>query len=81
MTEQEQLIDALKAVERYLRNQELSEIGIQVKGKVLEALNRVDKDFILYGIVSELPLSKNCEYFNSDECDCMDGFCHYGEKR
>lgn len=26
-------------------------------------------------------LSKNCEYFNSDECDCMDGFCHYSEKR
>lgn len=43
MTEQEQLIDALESVERYLRNQELSEIGMQVKGKVLEALNRVNK--------------------------------------
>lgn len=46
MTEREQLINALESVEIYLRNQELSEIGMQVKGKVIEALNQVNKNFI-----------------------------------
>lgn len=40
-SEREQLINALESVERYLRNQDLSEIGLQVKGKVLQALNVV----------------------------------------
>jgi len=33
MTETEQVINALESVERYLRNQDLSPIGMQVKGK------------------------------------------------
>ena len=31
--------------------------------------------------VNNLPLSENFGYFNSDECDCMVGFCHYGENK
>jgi len=56
MTETEQVIDALESVERYLRNQDLSPIGMQVKGKVLEALNRVNKNFVLTDVrqISEL---------------------------
>ena len=42
MTEIEQMISTLESVERYLRNQDLSPIGMQVKGKVLEALKRVE---------------------------------------
>ena len=34
----EKLVEALESVEKYLRNQDLSEIGMQVQGKVLEAL-------------------------------------------
>ena len=40
MSDIEQIIDALKSVETYLRNQELSEIGRQVQGKVIEALKK-----------------------------------------
>jgi hypothetical protein len=44
---------------------------------VADVVNKISN----YPIEDSLPLSKNCGYFNSDECDCMDGFCHYGEKR
>ena len=40
MDELEQMRNALVSVEKYLRNQELSEIGMQVKGKVLQALEQ-----------------------------------------
>ena len=43
MTKDEQMLNALKSVEVFLRNQDLSEIGMQVKGKVLEAINRVEE--------------------------------------
>jgi len=36
------------------------------------------KDRLLNSIKNK-PLSINCGYFCSDECDCNDGFCHYGE--
>ena len=39
MTKEQQMLNALKSVEIFLRNQDLSEIGIQVKGKVIEAIN------------------------------------------
>jgi hypothetical protein len=42
MTETEQMIDALESAERFLRNQELSEIGKQVHGKILESLGKVN---------------------------------------
>ena len=40
----EQLVNALKSVEIYLRNQDLSEIGKQVQGKVLEALSSASNE-------------------------------------
>jgi hypothetical protein len=30
--------------------------------------------------VEKLPLSKHCEYFNSDECDCGK-YCSYGQNK
>jgi hypothetical protein len=38
MTKEKQMLNALKSVEIFLRNQDLSEVGMQVKGKVLEAI-------------------------------------------
>lgn len=42
MTKNEQMLNALKSVEVFLRNQDLSEIGMQVNGKVIEAINRAE---------------------------------------
>lgn len=42
MTKEQQMLNALKSVEIFLKNQDLSEIGMQVKGKVVEAINRAE---------------------------------------
>ena len=58
MTEIEQMINTLESVEKYLRNQDLSPIGMQVKGKVLEALDRVNKNFVLADVRQRSELLK-----------------------
>jgi hypothetical protein len=70
---------------------ELIIVAMETKGKRPTQLNFEEMIYVVSDVVNKisvypmladsLPLSKNCEYFNSDECDCMDGFCHYGEKR
>lgn len=46
--------------------------------RVADVVNKISA----YSMLGDsLLLSKNCGYYNSNECDCMDGFCHYGEKR
>jgi len=44
---------------------------------VADVVNRVTE----YPDPADLPLSMECGYYQSDECDCMDGFCHYGENK
>jgi hypothetical protein len=29
---------------------------------------------------NDAPLTKNCPYYNSDECSCIGEFCQYGKK-
>ena len=70
---------------------ELIIVAMETKGKRPTQLNFEEMIDVVADVVNNisaypmladsLPLSNNCEYFNSDECDCMDGFCHCGEKR
>ncbi len=65
-------------IEQYIKNPNNTTKG------VLDACFEHNKLFLQkVGIidVDDLPLSENCGYFNSDQCDCMDSFCHYSENK
>lgn len=72
MTEQEQLIDALESVEIYFKNQDLSVIGIQVQGKVLEALKRI-KSSTIYKVNVFQP----CEHCNMMKYCKKENSCYF----
>lgn len=50
--------------------------------KIMELDNKALIKYELESLSSDgIKLSENCEYYAHDECDCIDGICHYGEKK
>jgi hypothetical protein len=61
MTELEQVKQALNNALNYLKNQDLSEIGRQTQGKLMQA-NIVVENLILHGVI----VSENCNVCNKE---------------
>lgn len=62
-----------------LNNIEYSEqINIDISDPKCIVISQPSKE-VAGDYIENKPLSKNCEYYNSDNCDCVGNYCEFGQ--